>query len=311
MAQREIEFEKAHGLGNDFLVVKTETLPSIQETELSRLAIAMCDRHRGVGADGVVFVFQGTEYPQLDLSVRIFNSDGSEAEMSGNGIRCAAAVHCAARPTIAREIAMGTIVGRRTLRLLKHEGIQFRFSADMGIPTFAAESIPFVSSGLQEGRGIPQGVEVLGVPLQVEEQMFEITAMNVGNPQCIVFTKDFDSFDWKRYGRKIEIHPRFPEKTNVEFVRCLDQHSIEIRIWERGAGHTHSSGTGSIASALGAILNDLATSPVRVISEGGELEVEWKGFGESVFLTGDAEIVCHGVFHLDQGADLTVYQHPR
>jgi diaminopimelate epimerase len=142
----------------------------------------------------------------------------------------------------------------------------------------------------------PQASRVIRVPLPVEDRTFEITAMFVGNPQCITFVEDFEALDWKRYGRALESHLRFPRKTNVEFVRVIDPHTVEIRIWERGAGHTESSGTGSIASALGALLNAHVTSPVRVITEGGILNVEWKGEGEPVFLSGDAEVICRGIF---------------
>lgn len=291
-----IPFYKAHGLGNDFLIIDPEALPDRSEEALPLLARQMCDRHRGIGADGTVFVFPGTDYPSYDFSIRLFNSDGSEAEMSGNGIRCAAAVHHWKNPAAAREVVLGSVAGRRVLRLMAREGTKFTYAAEMGIPGFLPEEIPFVTEGQARDLRGPGLLRVVNFPLSVENRTFQITAMSVGNPQCITMVDDFDSFDWKRYGRALESHSRFPRKTNVEFVRVIDEHTLEIRIWERGAGHTESSGTGSIASALGAILDGRVTSPVRVITEGGVLQVEWKGEGEPVFLTGDAEVVCQGIF---------------
>ncbi|MBZ5551392.1 MAG: diaminopimelate epimerase [Acidobacteriia bacterium] len=292
-----IPFYKAHGLGNDFLIVDREALPDASEESLALLAQQGCDRHRGIGADGVVYIFPGMDYPQYDFSIRLFNSDGSEAEMSGNGIRCAAAVHHWKNPEASREVVLGSVVGRRVLRLIDRQGAKFTYVAEMGVPGFNPEDIPFAVEGMgRKVRPSPGNPRLVGVPLDVEDRTFEITVMSVGNPQCITLVEEFESFDWKRYGRALESHPRFPKKTNVEFVRVIDEHTVEIRIWERGAGHTESSGTGSIASALGALLNGRATSPVRVITEGGVLQVEWKGEGEPVFLTGDAEIVCEGIF---------------
>lgn len=296
MASQAIPFHKAHGLGNDFLIVEFEAVPEKGDEALAQLARTMCHRHRGIGADGVMFSRHGTDYPELDFSVRLFNSDGSEAEMSGNGIRCAAAVHHWKNPESAKEMVLGSVVGRRTLRLLRREGTRFTYAADMGVPSFKKEDIPFVADGLPEGKRRSEGFDVVGVSLPVEDRIFEITAMFVGNPQCISLVNDFDSFEWQRYGRALESHPRFPKKTNVEFVCVLNEHTVEIRIWERGAGHTESSGTGSIAAALGAILNGRAKSPVHVIAEGGELDVEWRGEGHPVFLTGDAEVICEGNF---------------
>jgi diaminopimelate epimerase len=291
-----IPFYKAHGLGNDFLIVDPDELPDRSEECLTLLAQQMCDRHRGIGADGVVYIFPGMDYPQCDFSIRLFNSDGSEAEMSGNGIRCAAAVHHWKSPEASREVVLGSAVGPRILRLINRNGAKFTYMAEMGVPGFNPAEIPFVADGL-EMKVRRAGISPLViVPLAVEDRTFEITAMSIGNPQCITLVEEFESFDWERYGRALESHSRFPRKTNVEFVRVIDEHTVEIRIWERGAGHTESSGTGSIASALGALLNGRVASPVRVITEGGALQVEWKGEGAPVFLTGDAEVVCQGIF---------------
>ncbi|MDD5543418.1 MAG: diaminopimelate epimerase [Acidobacteriia bacterium] len=291
-----IPFHKAHGLGNDFVVVDSNSLPSAPDAALQELSHRICDRHRGVGADGVVVLYPGTDYPQTDFSIRLFNSDGSEAEMSGNGIRCAAAVHHFNAPGASQEVVIGSVAGRRTLRMKERIQNVFIYSADMGIPEFKAESIPFKTEGLPQSVRPVEGCDVVSVPVSVEDRTFDLTAMWVGNPQCITIVESFDSLDWKRYGRALESHIRFPNKANVEFVRVLDEHTLEIRIWERGAGHTESSGTGSMASAIGAILNGRAKSPICVRTEGGELLIEWEGQNHAVFLTGEAEVVAKGTF---------------
>lgn len=301
MTLERIPFHKAHGLGNDFLIIDLNSVSMASDDVLSHLAKRMCDRHRGVGADGVAFIGQGTDYPQFDFSIRFFNSDGSEPEMSGNGIRCAAAVHHWKAPESSKETVVGSAVGPRILKLVQRQGAKFTYRAEMGIPKFNAEEIPFVWEGLLEANHLAKDRRVVGVPLRAGDRTFEITAMFVGNPQCIILVEDLDSFEWQRYGRILESHPRFPRKTNVEFVRVVDQHKVEIRIWERGAGHTESSGTGSIASALGAILNGRASSAITVVTEGGQLKVEWGGDDQAVFLTGDAEVICEGIFVCPDG----------
>jgi len=296
-----IPFYKAHGMGNDFLIIDLNSVSLAGDGALSHLAKRMCDRHRGVGADGIALIRTGTDYPQFDFSIRFFNSDGSEPEMSGNGIRCAAAVHHWKSPGSSKETVVGSAVGPRILQLVQRQGARFTYRAEMGIPKFKAEEIPFTSDEMPDENRLTEEPGVVGVPLRAGDRTFEITAMSVGNPQCIILVDDFDSFEWQRYGRILESHPRFPRKTNVEFVRVIDNHKVEIRIWERGAGHTESSGTGSIASALGAILNGRASSPITVVTEGGELKVEWGGDDQAVFLTGDAEVICEGIFVCPDG----------
>jgi len=247
-----IPFTKAHGCGNDFLLIAGT--PS-DFGDATALAVAICDRHRGVGADGVYFVTAPDA--DADAKVHLFNSDGSAAELSGNGTRCVAASLVAAG------------VASNPLRIL-------------------------TGAGLRELRRTgPKSFEMaIGVP-QVHVTAYGFTDVDLGNPQCINFVDHFD-FDWKARGAELERHPHYPHKTNVEFVKVLDAHNIEIRIWERGAGWTLSSGTGSTASAVAAVHAGRCRSPVTVHTEGGELVVRWEG--EKVFLTGPAEITAHGDF---------------
>jgi len=245
-----IKFTKAHGCGNDFLIVEGRPQDHPAPAALAR---AICDRHTGVGADGLYFLDGHT--------VHLYNSDGSPATLSGNGTRCVAAKLAAAGEGPVIRIETGA--GPRELRLTARNGNVFQFAMNLGRVA--------VSPG-------PEG------SLDVA----------IGNPQCINFVASFD-FDWKQRGAELEHHPHYPDRTNVEFVRLVDRHKIEIRIWERGAGWTLSSGTGATASAVAAVHEGKAEYPVTVVTEGGELSVE-SAAGEIV-LNGPAEIIADGVFY--------------
>jgi diaminopimelate epimerase len=247
-----VPFLKAHGAGNDFVFTFEQSLrqPADQES-LGRLARAICDRHAGVGADGWYLVRQPCEGHHAEIL--LFNSDGSKAELSGNGTRCAAAILIdAGLPTSNVRILSGA--GPRLLQLLERKGRNFRFEMDMGRPAWK-------DAELRQSLDLPSGAR-------------EVAVIDVGNPQCAVPVDGFD-FDWRAAGAGIETHARFPDRTNVSFFRKVDDHTIEARFWERGAGATLSSGTGSLGAAAVAILLGLTGSPVRVVGEAGGLEVRW------------------------------------
>lgn len=248
-----VSFVKAHGCGNDFLIVDGSA-----PVDAAALATAMCDRHTGVGADGLYFLDGHT--------VHLYNSDGSPASLSGNGTRCVAAV-LASRGE-GPVVRVDTGAGPRELRLTSREGNVYHFAMNLG------------RVGVSPG---PEG------SLDVA----------IGNPQCINFVDSFD-FDWKARGAALEYHPHYPDRTNVEFVRAIGPHHIEIRIWERGAGWTLSSGTGASASAVAAVHAGYAEYPVTVQTEGGRLLVEQTGLersGGEVVLNGPAEIIAEGFFY--------------
>lgn len=276
-----IAFVKATACGNDFLLIDGTLAP---ENQLKEITQKICDRNRGVGADGVEWLFSSD---QADLYARLINSDGSDAEVSGNGTRCVAAWHIWKnmaqyhRPpdnlddlltTIGRsgDVRVLTDAGVKTCTLVHQRGTEFEFRSDMGEPKISGEITLSLSRG--ECRGV---------------------RLSTGNPQFIVFVDDFPS-EWPVIGAEIERHPEFPNRTNVEFVKIKSPREIEIRIFERGAGETQSSGTGSCASAVAAIYTGKAKSPVRVASPGGAQTVEWDG--GSIFLTGPARILCRGEF---------------
>lgn len=258
-----IPFVKAHGAGNDFLMTWHGDAPFTPE-----LARAICDRHMGPGADGWMLV---TRQP---AAIRLLNSDGSEAELSGNGTRCAAAL-LVREGVASTELSVETGAGPKHLRLISRNGLQFRFEMNMGAPRV-------VDTACQ-------------LPLSTGRQ--EVTLLDVGNPQCVVLVDDFD-FDWRAMGAEIERHPRFPNRTNVSFARRVDGHSIDVRFFERGAGETMSSGTGSTGAAFAALHHGLVASPVRVLTPAGPLEL--RQTGDALYLTGPAAIVAEGVFHYDE-----------
>ena len=284
----QIPFVKAHGLGNDFLLVEESALA---ELERSALAMAICDRHTGVGADGIVVLGASAS---ATACFRIYNSDGSEATLSGNALRCAAAWLLKKREAPARDgevIALETRVGVRELTYLRREGPAWILRAEIGQPSFAAADVPF-----RPPSGLTRAGPIVDFPLPAGDVTVPVTVLSMGNPQCITFVEDFAAVDWRGLGAEIERHPYFPDRANVGFVRVLDDSRIEARFWERGAGHTLASGTGSCACAVAAHLAGKTGRRVTVQLELGALEVVWRDDG-MIELTGPAEITAEGIFH--------------
>jgi diaminopimelate epimerase len=258
-----IPFIKAHGAGNDFMLTWADHVPA---GDLPALARAICNRHTGIGGDGWILI-RGS-------AIRLFNADGSEPEISGNGTRCAAAVLIDSGQA-ANEVTILTGAGPKHLRLLEHTGKQFLFEMNMGRPVFHEHQVHFL--------------------LPLRNGPLEVTILDVGNPQCVVFVDQFPP-DWEVTGAEIEAHPHFPKRTNVSLVRGVDQHTIEVRFYERGVGVTLSSGTGSTGAAVAAILRKVAASPVTVLTPAEEcLHLRWD---DSVYLTGPAAITGTGEFYL-------------
>jgi diaminopimelate epimerase len=260
-----IPFTKAHGARNDFLLTWRRDAPASGYPAIAR---AICDRHTGIGADGWMLVGALGDGP-ADGEIELYNSDGSAPEISGNGTRCAAAllIHHGHASEVVR---IRTGAGVKTLRLLRRAGLEFEFEMDMGRVEILAERF-----ALPLGNG-PR----------------EVTLIDAGNPQCAVAVEGFD-FDWRAMGAEIERHPHFPNRTNVSFVKPVDAHSIDVRFWERGAGETMSSGTGSTGAAVAAVARGMAQSPLRVLTPAGPLDIRIE---EHVFLRGPAVLVAEGVF---------------
>jgi diaminopimelate epimerase len=303
---REIHFTKFHGLGNDFIVttgseagISRRGINPSSTGRLQRLARSICDRHTGVGADGFVVVLE----PQRKANharIRFFNADGSEAEMSGNGIRCAAAYYLG-RGTTGRTLPhyserrvgqalplkLETAAGVRSVRLEKAGKGSWVLSVSMGKPIFDLAKIPFSPSNVS--------IPVVGFLLATSRGTLPVTVTSMGNPHCSTFVTDFDSIDWRAIGHEIESSGLFPKRTNVEFIKVHSRDEIDVRFWERGVGPTASSGTGACGAVVACILNGVTDRKVRVRTHGGLLEVSWPRNSE-VTLTGSVELISQGVF---------------
>jgi diaminopimelate epimerase len=267
-----IPFWKAHGAGNDFLYTWERDLANVAGDRLPAIARAICARHTGVGADGWYLICDGDA--GCVARIHLFNSDGSSAELSGNGTRCAAAVitHTAGPRD---SVTIRTGAGPRWLRLLAAEGNRYSFEMAMGRPVLKPGDLRF--------------------PLPLGDGSRDVTILDVGNPQCAVFVDNFE-FDWKALGAAIEAHAHFARRSNVCFVRKIDDHTIEARFFERGAGATLSSGTGATGAAAASVLRGLVRPPVTIVTEAGPLEARWEG--EEVMLSGPAVVVARGEFWL-------------
>ncbi|MCS6884396.1 MAG: diaminopimelate epimerase [Acidobacteriota bacterium] len=270
-----MKFVKIHGLANDFIVLEQD-----DSVDYPGLARRLCLRHTGVGADGLLVVKRLEEGWQM----KIFNADGSEAEMSGNGIRCVAAFICH-KYGKTPSLDITTPTGKKTLKLISNNNYTYQFQVTIGKPTFTPSLIPIA---------LPDSLErVIDYPVQLPSGQVLVTALSVGNPHCCVFVEDFN-FDWKTIGTQLEQHPLFPSRTNVEFIRKTNSStSIEVRLWERGVGITASSGTGASAAAMAAILKGLVTPPVKVEMPAGTLTIALDS-DEQLCFQGPAEIVFEG-----------------
>jgi diaminopimelate epimerase len=256
-----VPFTKASACGNDFLIIEGRHLPA----DPGGLTRQICDRHNGVGADGVEWVFPARD---ADLSIRLINADGSEAEISGNGTRCVAAYAVANRGK--EKLAIRTGAGIKHCELISRNGNNFEFEMEMGAPRVGEPLRLALASGNVQG-----------------------TPVSMGNPHYVVFVDDFPAA-WQAQAAQIQQQPQFPEGVNVEFVRAAGPNAIDVRFFERGAGETQSSGTGSCASAAAALATNRAQSPVSVQAPGGTQIVRW--LDNKVFLRGPAQLICRGEF---------------
>jgi len=268
-----IPFVKTHALGNDFLLVeKTAAVPENYPV----LARRICDRYFGVGADGLILWNSAAGI----FPIRIFNQDGSEAECSGNGLRCMAAYLIQSRRWPKDEIRLQTVSGIYTLR--RTDG---QFEADMGEPKLAPADIPFVPAEPID--------RIVNYPLHAGGEPFAITACSTGNPHCSVFVDRIDESYVTKAGPLLERHSAFPNRTNVEFIHVLNDREIEVRFWERGVGYSNASGTGSCGATVASILNGRTGRRVTVHAKAGKLIVEWPENGR-LKLTSTANIVAEG-----------------
>jgi diaminopimelate epimerase len=277
-----VQFTKVHSLGNDFLIVDPEDGEGIPD--LPEFARRVCDRHTGVGADGLIIISVLDKGNAL-AAFRIFNADGSEAEISGNGLRCAAAYLLAGKKISGPKVTFRSTIGDRECDLIEIEGQAPRIRVEMGLPRFSSEDIPF-DDGVRHDR-------IVDYPLSIHGKTYPVTVVSMGNPHCAIFFDRFPArIEWQDIGREVEIHPFFPNRTNVEFIRVLSRGEIEARFWERGVGETMSSGSGSSAAAVASILKNLTDRKVAVRTPLGSVIVEWEK--DKVFQSAPAELVFEG-----------------
>lgn len=286
MAQ--LSFTKMHGLGNDFIIVDGKQVKELG-LDYSTLSIKMCDRNFGIGADGLIIVNPPEVISETDISWRIINSDGSEPQMCGNGIRCFAKYVYERGLVNKKKFTIWTLAGTITPEILDNGEVK----VDMGFPVLEAAKVP-VNVGTEH--------QVVNYPLKVKDRTFNINAVSMGNPHCIIFTDEDTELLAKEYGPYIEKHEIFPEKTNVEFVKVLDSKRIKIDVWERGCGITLACGTGACASTVAGIVNKLIQNKVTAELPGGTLEIEWQQSieGGNIYMSGPAEFVFVGEYLLEK-----------
>ncbi len=273
-----MRFTKMHGLGNDFVVV--EAWQGVPATDLSLLARQICQRHLGVGADGLVFLLPSQV---ADFRMHIYNADGSVAEMCGNALRCVSKYvyehgHCR-RP----DLTVETLDGIKQVHL-EFEGSQVsRVKVDMGCPVLEPARIPMLT--------LPN--PAVAVPLEVQGQRYAVTGVTVGVPHAVVFVPDVNAVDIAQIGSSLETHEIFPRGTNVDFVQVLNSRRVLARVWERGAGLTLACGTGACAVVVAGVLNGLTEEQVNVELPGGTLQIHWPD-RQRIYMTGPATEVFTG-----------------
>ena len=283
IARKEVRFTKMHGAGNDYIYLDaTGEMPE----DLQELSRRMSDPHFGVGSDGLVAVMTSDI---ADFRMRMFNSDGSEAEMCGNASRCIAKFVYEKGLTDSETVTLETLAGIKVLHLHVREGVVESVTVDMGAPVLEPASVP---------------VQSLDPKLRLAEEetvdgrTYRITGVSMGNPHGVIFVDEIDDDLVLRQGPLLEEAPIFPAKANIEFAKVLDRSTIEMRVWERGTGETLACGTGACATAVAAALNGLTGREVDVLLRGGTLHIRWDETDGHVFMTGPAAFICDGVFYL-------------
>ena len=272
-----VPFAKAHGLGNDFILVDGRYAPR----EASAWARRLCDRHLGIGGDGVLLYKLKLEA----VAMRLINADGTEAEISGNGVRCLAA-HAVGKGWLPPRHVVETAAGPRDVQVEALDDTRFRVATDLGPAILESRRIPVALD--------PPAETVVDHPLQAAGRAVKVTATSLGNPHCAVFLERVaDDALVAALGPALESHPFFPRKTNVEFVTATARDALRVRFWERGVGYTRASGTGAASAAVAAIVKGLADRKVRVECDGGVLDVEWPD-GGTVRQVGEVEVLFEG-----------------
>ena len=273
-----IKFTKMHGLGNDYVYIDAINQKIENESSLAKF---VSNRHFGIGSDGLILICKSEI---ADFKMRMFNSDGSEAEMCGNGIRCVGKFVYDKGLTNKTTVKIETLAGIKTLILNTKDGKVETARVDMGEPILEAEKIPVISTEKP----------VKNLELEAENKKFKFTCVSMGNPHAITIVENTKEFDVEKYGKVLEIDKAFPKKANIEFAQIIDRQNINMRVWERGAGETLACGTGACATAVACNLNGLTDRKVNIELLGGTLNIEWNETDNHVYMTGPAKFVFDG-----------------
>ena len=279
-----MKFTKMQGIGNDYVYVNC-----FQETveDPAKTARIVSDRHFGVGSDGLILIKPSEK---ADFEMEMYNADGSRGAMCGNGIRCVAKYVYDYGLTDQTRITVDTASGVKTLELQVENGKAVRVKVDMGAPILEPERIPVKS----------EKERVMDAPVSVGGAEYRMTCVSMGNPHCVVPVEDVDGLEIEKIGPLFENHPMFPDRVNTEFIRVLDRNTVQMRVWERGAGETWACGTGACAVAVACALNGWTEEKVLVKLRGGDLEIFWDRDKNTVFMTGPAAVVFEGEIDLRQ-----------
>lgn len=276
-----MKFTKMHGCGNDYIYVDgaKEKIPQDKKPEVVR---KLSDRHFGIGGDGVIFINPSDE---ADFEMEMYNMDGSRAEMCGNGIRCVAKFVYDKGLTDQTSISIISCGKIKYLDLFIEEGKVSTVKVNMGSPILKASDIPVICDSRDE---------IIAEPIEVGDKVYEMTCVSMGNPHAVIFMDEVSSLPLEKIGPLFENHVRFPNRTNTEFVKVLDEETVEMRVWERGTGETLACGTGACATVVACVLNGLTKEQVTVKLLGGNLQIQWDRDANLVYMTGTAATVFEG-----------------
>lgn len=283
-----MKFTKMHGIGNDYVYVNCFEEEVKNPAEVSKY---VSDRHFGIGSDGLILIKPSTV---ADFKMDMYNADGSQGEMCGNGIRCVAKYVYDYGLTNKENISVETLAGIKHLELTVENGKVALVKVNMGSPELVPEKIPVVA----------EGERAIDVPLEVKGKSYRMNGVSMGNPHCVIFMEeDVRNLDLEAIGPDFENHERFPKRINTEFVNVLDNQTLRMRVWERGSGETLACGTGACATAVAAVLNGLVQKEVTVKLLGGDLKIQWDGGESPVYMTGPATTVFDGIVELPDGIE--------
>lgn len=277
-----MKFTKMQGIGNDYVYVNCF---EEKVEDPSALAIQVSDRHFGIGSDGLILICPSEV---ADCEMAMYNADGSRGEMCGNGVRCVGKYMYDYGLTDKTKITVETLAGIKTLQLFVENGKVAKVRVDMGSPILTPAEIPVVA----------EGDKAVDEPILVDGKEYHMTCVSMGNPHCVVFMDDVENFEIEKTGPLFENYKDFPKRINTEFVKVIDEHTLQMRVWERGSGETLACGTGACATAVAAILNEHCNGEILIHLLGGDLKIEWDKETNHVFMTGPAAISFEGEINL-------------